>query len=79
MKEPKKIKKAVKSLNKLVNYLEYFMGDSKQFKTLIHEDVEHLEKILLDLGCDQKKHDTRLAKKLKKTWEIQQKRKESDD
>ena len=63
----KKIKKAIKSVENLINHLDYFMGGSKQFKQVLQDDVKPLVDILKELGQDQVKHDVDLIRKFRKT------------
>lgn len=76
-KEPNRLKKHLDTINKITSYLEYYMGgDTKEFRELIREEICPLEECLVELSLDQKLHDIRLAKKLKKKWELQNKSQE---
>lgn len=69
MKQPKKVQKALDTIDKMVEYLHYYMGDSNEFKNLVRNDIHDLEELLKDLSIDRKVHNIRFAKKLKAIWE----------
>ncbi len=72
MKESKRVQKAIHTLETMLEWLHYYMGDCQQFKDLVKRDIRDLEDLLLDLAVDQKVNNIRLAKKLKAIWEAEQ-------
>lgn len=76
MKESKRVQKAIATLETMIEYLHYYMGDSKEFKKLVKVELVHVEELLLELAVDQKVQNIRLAKKLKALWKA---REEQDD
>lgn len=69
MKEPKRVQKAIATLDKIIDYLHYYMGDSPEFKKMVRVDLQEIEDLLRELSVDQKLQNIRLAKKLKALWE----------
>ena len=72
MKEPKRVQKAINTLDQMLEWLHYYMGDCKEFKEFVRKDILALEDLLKELSVDQKLQNIRLAKKLKAIWESQQ-------
>jgi len=72
MKEPKRVQKAINTLDTMLEWLHYYMGDCKEFKKFVKKDITELEELLKELALDQKLQNIRLAKKLKALWESQQ-------
>ena len=73
MKEPLRVRKAIDTLDKIIDYLHYYMGDCPEFKHLVKEELNDVEDLLRELALDQKVQNIRLAKKLKALWESQEK------
>jgi hypothetical protein len=71
MKESKRVHRAIDTLETMLEWLHYYMGDCQQFKDLVEEDIRDLEDLLLELSVDQKIQNSRLAKKLKALWASQ--------
>ena len=72
MKEPLRVRKAIDTLDKIIDYLHYYMGDCAEFKYLVKEELNDVEELLRELALDQKVQNIRLAKKLKALWESQE-------
>ena len=68
MKEPKRVQKALESLEKMVKYLHFYMGDCPEFKHIVRVELLNIETIVKELAVDQKVQNIRLAKKLKALW-----------
>lgn len=73
MKEPKRVQKALESLEKVLDHLEFFMGDSSEFRKLVREDLVPLEELIRELAIDQKIQNIKLATKLRKQWDEEKK------
>lgn len=71
MKESKRVHRAINTLETMLEWLHYYMGDCQQFKNLVEKDIKDLEELLVDLSVDQKVNNVRLAKKLKAIWEAE--------
>ena len=71
---PKRARKAIKKLHKLVDLLEYFCGrESKFFRDTVVKDLAgDIEEVLHDLGIEKNIDHIRLATKLKTIWKKQQ-------
>lgn len=72
MKESKRVQKAIQTLETMLEWLHYYMGDCQQFKDLVEKDIHDLENLLIELSVDQKVQNSRLAKKLKALWAAQE-------
>lgn len=73
MKEPKRVQKAIQTLDKMVEYLHYYMGDCPEFKQLVEVELNGVEDLLKELSVDQKVQNIKLAKKLKAIWASKEK------
>lgn len=69
MKESKRVQQAIATLDKMVEYLHYYMGDCNEFKQMVRIELQDVEDLLRELAVDQKVQNIRLAKKLKALWE----------
>ena len=76
MKESKRVQKAINTLDQMLEWLHYYMGDCTTFRQFVRKDIADLEDLLRELALDQKVQNIRLAKKLKAIWAAQQ---ESED
>lgn len=76
MKEPKRVQKALATLDKMIEYLHYYMGDTREFKDLVRDELTNVEDLLRELSVDQKVQNIKLAKKLKALWESQDAKRE---
>lgn len=67
---PKRARKAITKLHKLVNYLEFYMGgNSKVFREqVIKELAQDIEETLHELSIEKNIDHIRLATKLKTIW-----------
>lgn len=65
MKEPKRVKKAIKTLDNLVSYLRYYMGDTLFYKSFVKDDINDLKNLIHKLSIDQHIQNIKLAKKIK--------------
>lgn len=72
MKEPKRVQKAIATLDKMIDYLHYYMGDTIEFKKMVRVELQEVEDLLRELAVDQKVQNIRLAKKLKALWEARE-------
>lgn len=75
MRIPPKAKKCQEIIDKLVNYLEFYMYGTDEFKRLVKEDIQYLEHYLIEISEEHKLHNIRFASKLKNLWkeEMQEK------
>ena len=71
---PKRARKAIKKLHKLVDLLEYFCGrDSRFFRDTVVKDLaSDIEDVLHELSIEKNIDHIRLATKLKGVWKKQQ-------
>jgi hypothetical protein len=70
VKEPKRVKKALETVEEMTVLLEYYMGtDRPEFRKLLLEGIDPLVKLIKELSIDQKKENARLAKILKEAWD----------
>ena len=68
MKESKKTKKALVTLDLIIVLLEYYMGpETVEFKRMLREDIKPLIELIKNLSVEQKTQNIKLAKILKKT------------
>jgi septal ring factor EnvC (AmiA/AmiB activator) len=79
MKESKRVHRAINTLETMLEWLHYYMGDCQQFKDLVEKDIKDLEGLLLQLSVDQKIQNSRLAKKLKALWAAQEAEKHKEE
>lgn len=67
MREPKRAKKAINKLHNIVD--TYLAFAYPEMPKELRDDLVFIEETLADLSIEQKVHDIRLATKLKKIWE----------
>lgn len=68
MKIPKRTAKAIKTLETMLEYLHYYMGDCKEFRNFIANEIKDLEEYLQELSLDNKVKNIKLAQKIKNKW-----------
>ena len=68
MRIPPKAKKCQEIIDKLVNYLEFYMYGTEEFKRILKEDIDYLENYLIEISEEHKIHNIRFASKLKYLW-----------
>ena len=68
MKPSKRTQRALKTLEKIKEHLEYYTNDVDYLK-----DFELLEELILELSLEKKEDHARFAKKLKKLYELSEK------
>jgi uncharacterized protein YaaR (DUF327 family) len=69
---PKRAKRAIKKLHKLVDFLEFYCGNSEFFKkTVVKELASDIEEVLHELSIEKNIDHIRLATKLKTIWNRQ--------
>lgn len=70
MKEPKRVKKALETVEEMTVLLEYYMGrDHPEFRKLVREGIRPLAELIKELSTEQKVQNAKLAKILKRSWE----------
>lgn len=79
MKEPKRVQKALDTLDTLLEWLHYYMGDCTEFRKFVRQEVTDLENLLRELSLDQKVHNIRLAKKLKAIWKLAEEEEKNEE
>lgn len=74
---PRRARKAIKKLHKLVDYLEFYMGkDSDGFRNHVVKDLAGgIEDVLHQLSIEKNIDHIRLATKLKTIWKKEQNKK----
>ena len=68
MKESKRVVQAIATLDKMTQYLHYYMGDCPEFRQIIKVGLHNIEDLLKELAVDQKLQNIKLAQKLRKKW-----------
>lgn len=68
MRIPPRAKKSQEVIDQMVNWLGYYMGQSKEFKEFVKSDIKYLEEYLSEISEDHKLHNIKLATKLKARW-----------
>ena len=78
MKLPKRAKECQETIETMVEWLHYYMGDRKEFKQFVKNNITQLEEYLHEISLDHKTHNIRFASKLKGIWkkELEEKEKE---
>jgi len=66
---PKRAQRAITKLHTLVEYLEFYMGNSPEFrKCVVKELAQDIEEVLHELSIEKNIDHIRLATKLKTIW-----------
>ena len=70
---PKRAKKAINKLHKLVDYLEFYCGRNSKFfrDTIVKDLAQDIEEVLHELSIEKNIDHIRLATKLKTIWKKQ--------
>ena len=68
MKIPKRAQRSQEIIDKMVNWLSYYMNDCDEFKKFVRTDIKYLEEYLPEVSEDHKVHNIRFASKLKSLW-----------
>ena len=68
MKNSKKTENILKKLDKIQEYMYYFMMDTEAYHD-ISKDIAELREFISELALDRKEHNARFAKKLKGLWD----------
>lgn len=68
MKIPKRAQRSQEIIDKMVNWLSYYMNDCDEFKKFVRTDIKYLEEYLAEVSEDHKVHNIRFASKLKSLW-----------
>ena len=68
MKIPKRAQRSQEIIEKMVNWLSYYMNDCDEFKRFVRTDIKELEEYLHEISLDHKTHNIRFASKLKSLW-----------
>lgn len=70
MKEPKRVLKAIKTLEELKECFQFFASEDAY--KVFSEKLSELEELLSELALDQKTQNARLAKRLKSLWKSEE-------
>lgn len=68
MKNSKKTENILKKLDKMQEYLYYFMMDTEAYHG-VSKDIAELREFISELSLERKEHNARFAKKLKGLWD----------
>lgn len=68
MKPPKRTQKAIETIEQMIEWLDYFMGNTREFREFVRKDVKELEEYLTEVSTSAKLNNIRLAKRLKALW-----------
>ena len=71
MKESKRVQQALSTLEKMTEYLHYYMGDCPEFRVLVRDELRNLEDLMRELAVDQKIQNIKLAQRLRKEWDLE--------
>ena len=77
MKIPKRAKRCQEVIDQMVDCLDYYMGESTQFKDFVRNDISYLEEYLAEISEEHKLHNIRFASKLKSMWKKEMKEKDN--
>ena len=77
MKIPKRAKRCQEVIDQMVDWLDYYMGESTQFKDFVRNDISYLEEYLAEISEEHKLHNIRFASKLKSMWKKEMKEKDN--
>jgi hypothetical protein len=69
MKLPKRAKESINTIDTMVEWLHYYMGDDPRFRKFVRNDIGQLEEYLQEISLDHKTHNIRFASKLKGIWQ----------
>ena len=73
MKEPSRVKKYLKALDKIESYLEYTLyGNEQEFKD-IKKNIQGMRELIMDLSLDRKEDHARFFDTLKKFYKVERK------
>lgn len=70
MKNSKKTHQILKKLDKLQEYMYYFMLDGPAYAE-VSQDIKELRSHIEELSLERKEHNARFARKLKGIWDSQ--------
>ena len=76
MKIPKRAKRCQEVIDQMVDWLDYYMGGSPEFKDFVRNDISYLEEYLAEISEEHKLHNIRFASKLKSMWKKEMKEKD---
>jgi len=65
MRIPPRAKRSQEIIDQMVDWLDYYMGESQQFKDFIRNDIKYLEEYLVEISEEHKLHNIKLASKIK--------------
>lgn len=68
MRIPPRAVRSQEIIDQMVDWLDYYMGESQQFKDFIRNDIKYLEEYLVEVSEEHKLHNIKLAAKLKAEW-----------
>lgn len=68
MRVPPRAKKCQEIVDKMVNWLQFYMSGTKEFRDFVNNDIEYLESYLNEISEEHKLHNIRFATKLKALW-----------
>ena len=74
MKNSKRTQRISANLNNIIDALNFYTNGSKEFDA----DIKEIQEFIEEMGLETKERDTRLARKLKKHWDLTE-RESSDD
>lgn len=76
MKPPKKTKKAIETIETMIEWLHFYMGDRQEFREFVRNDVKNLQEYLTGISTNDKLKSIKLAKRLKALWKQEMAEKE---
>jgi hypothetical protein len=68
VKNSKKTEQILKKLDKIEEFMYYFMMNTEAFHE-VKSDLSELREYISELSLDRKEHNARFAKKLKGLWD----------
>jgi polyhydroxyalkanoate synthesis regulator phasin len=78
MKLPPRAKRCQEVIDQMVDWLNFYMGETREFKDFVRKDIKYLEEYLSEISEEHKIHNIRFASKLKGLWKLEIKEKEQE-
>ena len=69
MRTPPRAKRCQEVIDQMVDWLNFYMGRTQEFRAFVKNDIKYLEEYLTEISEEYKLHDIKLAAKLKKQWQ----------
>lgn len=77
MKQAKRVTKALQTLNIIVDYLEFYIGDREEYRTEIRKNIADIEKLLKQLSVEQRVQNIKVAHKIEAKYKEKHEKEEN--